>query len=191
MKNTFLILFFLHFLTGCNNQKLTHQETVAKYYNARDAANYNEMKTFISDSITIIAGDYVMPYTHDSYYEEFKWDSIFKTSYKIVELEEKNNQIIASVASNSVRYEFLKNNPLTCQFKISFNSGKISKIESMECISADWNIWQKERDSLVSWINKNHPKLDGFIHDMTMNGAINYLKAIELYKTDKKRLVTK
>ncbi|MBD0851909.1 hypothetical protein [Maribacter arenosus] len=188
MKNTFFILFLLYFLTGCSDQKLTHQETVTKYYNARDAANYNELKTLINDSITIIAGDYVMPYSHDSFYEQFKWDSIFRPSYKIVELEEKNNQIIASVALNSVRNEFLKNNAMTCQYKISFNYGKISKIEELECKSADWNIWQKERDSLVSWIKKNHPELDGFINDMTMNGAMNYLKAIELYETDKNAL---
>lgn len=185
MKNTFLILFFLYFLAGCKDQKLTHQETVTKYYNAFITADYNEIKTFINDSITITGGDYVMPFTRDSYYEQFKWDSIFKPSYEIVELEEKNNQIIVSVASYSLRYEFLKNNPLTCQYKISFNAGKISKIEGLECIGADWNIWQKERDSLVNWINIHHPKLDGFIHDLTMNGALNYLKAIELYKNRK------
>lgn len=77
---------------------------------------------------------------------------------------------------------------MTCQYKISFNSGKISKIEELECKDADWNIWQKKRDSLVSWTKKNHPELDGFINDMTMNGAINYLKAIELYETDKNAL---
>lgn len=73
MKNTLLILFLLYFLTGCNDQKLTHQETVTKYYKARDASNYNKLKTFINDNITITSGDYIMPYTHDSFYEEFKW----------------------------------------------------------------------------------------------------------------------
>lgn len=186
MKNTSLILLLLYFLMGCNDQKLTHQETVAKYYSARDAANYNELKALINDSITITSGDYVMPYTQDSFYEEFKWDSVFRTSYKIVELEEKNNQVITSLALKSTRLEFLKNNPMTCRYKISFNSGKISKIEELECKDADWIIWKKEVDSLVSWIKKNHDELDGFINDMTMNGAINYLKAIELYETDKK-----
>jgi hypothetical protein len=184
IKHTFLILSLFCFLTGCNDKKLTHQETVTKYYNAFDLGDYNVIKTVISDSITIIGGDYVMPFTHDSFYKQFKWDSIFKPSYEIIELEEKNNQIIASVASKSLRYEFLKNNPLTCKFKISFNTGKISKIEDMEYINADWNIWQKERDSLVSWINNNHPELDGFIYDLTIKGAINYLKAIELYKNE-------
>ncbi|MEP1489039.1 MAG: hypothetical protein ABJK28_11480 [Algibacter sp.] len=184
MKHTFLILFILYSITGCNNQKLTHQETVTKYYKAFNSADFNEIKTVTSDSITIIGGDYIMPFTHDSFYEQFKWDSIFKPSYEIIELEEKDNQIIAFVASKSLRYEFLKNNPLTCKFKISFNSGKISKIEDLEFINVDWNIWQKERDSLASWINNNHPEFDGFIHDLTMKGAINYLKAIELYKNE-------
>lgn len=47
-----------------------------------------------------------MPYTNDSFYEVFKWDSVFKPSYTIVELQEKNNLIIAFVALNSVRNEF-------------------------------------------------------------------------------------
>ncbi|WPP49957.1 hypothetical protein [Catalinimonas niigatensis] len=62
------------------------------------------------------------------------------------------------------------------------------KLESLECLNADWNIWQTERDSLVNWTRNNHPKLDGFIHDLTMDGAINYLKAIELYEKRKDAL---
>lgn len=185
MKNTFLTLFILFFFAGCSDQKLTHQETVTKYFNARDASDFKELKKVINDSITITAGDYVMQYDQNSFYEQFKWDSVFRPSYKIVESKEKNNQMIVTVAQDNVRNKFLKNNPLVCQFKISFTSGKISRLEELECISTDWNIWQKERDSLVSWINKNHPELDGFINDMTMSGSIDYLKAIELYTNDK------
>ena len=188
MKNIFPILFLFYFLSGCNNRVLTYQETVIKYYNARHAANFNELRTLINDSITITSGDYVMPYDHASFYEVFKWDSIFRTSYSIVELDEKNNQVITSVTMNSLRNEFLKNNKMTCDYKISFNSGKILKIEEIECRDVDWEIWQKQRDSLVDWIKQNHPELNGFIHDMTMNGAINYLKAIEFYETDKNSL---
>lgn len=185
MKITILILSLLYFLTGCDDHNLTHQETVTTYYNARDTSNYDELKTVINDSLTIISGDYVMPYNQDGFYEQFKWDSIFKTSYNIVELVEKDNQIMASVTMNSIRNEFLKNSDMTCQYKISFIAGRISKIEELDCKNADWNIWGKERDSLVNWIDKNHPKLNGFINDMTMNGAQNYLKAIELYKAKK------
>jgi hypothetical protein len=69
---------------------------------------------------------------------------------------------------------------------ISFNSGKISKIEELECKDVDWGLWRKKVDSLIGWIKNNNPELNGFIHDMTMKGATNYVKAIELYEADKK-----
>ena len=72
--------------------------------------------------------------------------------------------------------------------KISFTSGKISRFEDLESVGTDWDVWGAKRDSLVSWIKMNHPELDGFVNDMTMNGSINYLKAIELYTADKSDL---
>lgn len=185
MKNILSVLFLLSFFTGCDKQKSTHQETVSQYYASRDIGNYNELKILINDSITITAGDFVMPYDHDSFHEQFKWDSIFKPAYEVVGLEEKNDQIIASVRLKSVRNTFLKNEAMTCDYKISFHSGKISKIEELDCKDVDWSIWQKERDSLVGWIKENHPELDGFINDMTMRGAMNYVKAIGLYEAEK------
>jgi len=114
MKNYFLILFPLYFLAGCNEQKLTHQETVTKYYQARNAVDYNQIKKYVNDSITITEGDYIMPYPQHTFYEVFKWDSIFQPSYEIAELKKKGNQIIASITLNSIRNEFLKNSPMTC-----------------------------------------------------------------------------
>lgn len=184
MKNKFLKLALIFLSIGCLDQGSTKQDVVKEYYNAFDAGNYNKMKVLINDTITITSGDYVTPYSHESFHEFFKWDSIFKTSYEVVGLEEKDNHIVATVASESLRYKFLKNNPLTCQFNIFFNSGKISKIHSGECVGADWSIWERQRDSLVMWITKNHPELDGFIYDMTQDGAQDYLEAIELYEKE-------
>ncbi|MGE5943308.1 MAG: hypothetical protein ACM31G_03105 [Flavobacteriales bacterium] len=100
----------------------------------------------------------------------------------MVSLENENEHLVATVSVNSLRYEFLKNNPLTCKHAFYFKSGKINKIKTLDCIDTDWEIWQKERDSLVNWVKFNHPELDGFIHDLSMQGAIDYLKAIELYE---------
>ena len=166
---------------GCNSQKLAHLEMVKNYYKARDEANYHEIKNLMYDSITITSGDYIMPYSQDSFYEVFKWDSIFGTSYQIIDLKEKADQVIADVALQSARMEFLENSPMSCRYTISFKSGKISRIEELECEDADWAVWGRKVDSLVSWVHKNHPELDGFIHDMTMEGAIKYTKAMELY----------
>ncbi|MFP2994787.1 hypothetical protein ABN763_02705 [Spongiivirga sp. MCCC 1A20706] len=184
MKKIVLLLVSLYFMVGCTDAKLNHQDTITAYYNARNKLDFNELKTLVNDSITIISGDYVMPYNTKGFYEVFKWDSIFKPSYKLVELEEKSNQVIANVKINSVRNTFLKNSDMTCQYRISFSSGKISKIEELNCTNVDWNTWRQGVDSLTSWIKKHHPELDGFINDMTMNGAENYLKAIELYQAN-------
>ncbi|GMN11417.1 hypothetical protein MTsPCn9_09760 [Croceitalea sp. MTPC9] len=185
MKNTFLTLSLFSVLLGCNEQKPTHKEIVTSYFNAFNSRNYSQIKALVSDSLTITEGDFITTFDHDSYYEHFKWDSIFKPSYEILEIKEENNQVLATIASKSVRYEFLKNNPLTCKRRTSFTSGKISKIEILDCIDVDWTVWQKERDSLVAWTTSNHPELNGFINDLTMKGAQNYLKAMKLYGATK------
>lgn len=156
------------------------------YYEAFNISDYNQVKDLINDSITIIEGDYTMGYTHSTFYEHFKWDSVFRPTNKVIDIQESGNDIIATVEVHSPRFEFLKNNPLTCKHKISFEGSKLTKLENLDCIDADWSVWEKERDSLVNWIKRNHPELDGFIHGQTMNGAINYLKAIELYEKNSK-----
>ncbi|WP_276168241.1 hypothetical protein [Zobellia alginiliquefaciens] len=186
MKPTILILSLLLALTGCNTQKPTHKETVTAYYKAFDSGNFNKIKEVANDSLTIVSGDFVVPYNHASLYAMFKWDSIFKSSYEIIELEEKGNEVIAIIGQKNLRNAFLENNPLEYQVKISFSSNKISKIEDLDYEGPDWNIWQTKRDTLVSWVKVNHPELDGFVNDMTMNGAMNYLKAIELYEVENK-----
>lgn len=185
MRKALGLLLFCMATIACKAQKPTYKETVIKYYNARDTGNYNRIKNVITDSITIIAGDYVMPYDKASFHEQFKWDSIFKPSYKIVKLVENDSSIIATVTQECIRNAFLKNNPLKCSYKISFESGKISKIEDANCINVDWGIWTKQRDDLINWIKKHHPELDGCVYDMTMKGSLNYVKAIELFETNK------
>lgn len=183
MKKHMLFLFLAVVLTACRDQKLSHQELVTAYYNTLDASNYNQLRTYLSDSVTTIAGDYTTRFDHTSYYEQFQWDSIFKSSYNIIDVQEQDKAVIATIAQNNLRNAFLKNNPLVYTVKISFVSGKISKIEDLKSIGTNWMVWTKERDALVRWIEKNHPELDGFVNDMTMKGSMNYLKAIELYTT--------
>lgn len=185
MRKIGIALLVVCCLIGCNEQKRTPKEMVKVYYQSLDLGDYNSIKLVISDSITLVEGDFVMPYDKGSFYEHFKWDSVFRTSYELLNIEEKNNQVFATVASKSIKNEFLQNNPLTCTFKISFKSGKISGIENSKCTGTDWALWETQRDSLVSWVAKTHPNLNGFVYDMTMKGAMNYVNAISLYKKAK------
>ena len=187
MKNPFLLLFVLLLTVACdkNNRRIN---AVNNYYKAFNNSDYNEIKSLITDSITITEGSYVMSYTKKSFNNHFKWDSIFKPTYKVKALKELNDEIIVKIEVNSLRLEFLKNNPMTCEYKISFESDKLTKFENLDCIGVNWAIWEKERDSLIDWISTHHSELDGFIHDLTISGAKNYLKAISLYENNKKAL---
>ncbi|WP_282074723.1 hypothetical protein [Maribacter aquivivus] len=176
MKNTFFILFLIVVLTRCDNEKLSHKETVTIYYKAFDSGDFNKLKGVIHDSITMINGDFVTPFDKDSFYEFYKWDSIFEPSYEVIDLTEENDNLIATISQKNIRNEFLKNNPLQFKVKISFASGKITKLEELDYIGVNWQEWNQEKDSLVNWIKVNHQNLDGFVNDMTRKGAI------ELYK---------
>ena len=178
-------MFLGFFVLGCQQSKMTHQEVVNGYYKARSETNYSEVKKYVSDSLTIVSGDFVMPFDHHSFYEVFKWDSLFRPTYEVVKIEDVDHHIVVSVKLNSVRSEFLKNSYMTCHYKLSFEAGRISKFEEMNCDDVDWNIWEQEVNSLVHWVKEHHPELDGFIHDMTKKGAQNYLRAMELYEKRK------
>ena len=181
MKYMLLLIILACALAGCAEKERSPEETVAAYYKAVAEGNYQEISSLISDSITITSGDYVMPFDKESYHEHFKWDSIFKPTYKVVSIESDNEQVIATVAVSSLRFEFLKNNPLTCSHSIYFNNGNITKLEEITCKDVNWNVWSQQRDSLVAWTARNHPELDHFINDLSMKGAIKYKKAVELY----------
>lgn len=188
MKKVLILFTIISVISGCSNKKLSPSETITEYYAAFDSSNFERLISLVDDSLTIVDGEFETTYSHDSFHQQFKWDSIFQTTYKVIKIEEVSNQVITTVASHSLRYEFLKNNPLTCIFKISLNSGKISRIELVGYEGGDFEVWQQERDSLVKWVNINHPELDGFINDLSMDGSKNYLKAIELYEKRKNAL---
>lgn len=182
MKKILFIIILSIVIASCSKSKNELHEQVTAYYKGYENADYNQVKNTIADTLTIVAGDYTTKYTPKSYYNLFQWDSVFKPNYQLVELKKQGEQIIATVSVHSLRYDFLKNNPLNYKHKLYFKSGKITKIEDVDFIDVNWQIWQNERDKLVNWVQENNPELDGFINDLSKKGAINYVKAIELYQ---------
>jgi len=181
-----LFFAFLSLMASCAGENVDKAEQIKKYYAGLKNSDYNQLLAVIADSLTITEGDYVMEFDRESYYEQFKWDSVFQPDYKVISVENLNGEFTAKVAVESLRFEFLKNNPLTCEHRFQFDAGKIKKIENLDCEDANWHIWTQERDSLVNWIKKNHPELDGFINNLSMRGAQNYLSAITLYQNARK-----
>ena len=181
MKNIFLI-FILLLIIGCSNKQNLESELITTYYKGFKTSNYQLVKNVLSDSLTTVYGGYTTYFTQESYYKQFKWDSVFKPEYELISIDYIDEKYIATVSISCSKFKFLKNNPLTCSYQFLFQSGKTSKIEELDCSNVNWKVWAKEVDTLVNWIKINHPELDGFVNDLSMKGAQNYLKAIELYK---------
>lgn len=184
MRTIFFICILLC-IAGCTEKRNAKSGHVTAYYEGFKNSDYNRIKSTISDSLTIIEGDYILAFTPEDYYDHFKWDSVFRPVYTLIDLKNEQEHVVATVTVHSLRFEFLKNNPLTCRHRFYFESGKISKIETLDCEDVNWELWQKERDALVNWVKLNHPELDGFINDLSMEGAIDYLHAITWYKKRK------
>ncbi|WP_047416348.1 hypothetical protein [Cellulophaga sp. Hel_I_12] len=181
MKNI-LVIFIVLIISSCSEKNNTPSELITAYFKGFKNADYSQVKKTIADSLITIEGDYTMAFSRESYYEKFKWDSVFKPTYKLLSIDTQAEQTIATVSLTSLKLEFLKNSPMTCRYQFYFTSGKISKIENIACSDADWEVWEKEVNTLVQWVQRNHPELDGFIYDLSMKGAIDYVNAIALYK---------
>ncbi len=175
---------FLLSLAACTDGRSSRaQDIIEAYYGGLNAADFKQVRDVVADSFTLIEGEFVTPLTRDEHYVVFQWDSVFATTYTIEKIEAIEDGARALVASSSKRYAFLKNNPLTCEMTFSLSAGKIARVKVGDCAHADWEVWASRRDSLVSWVDDNHPELSGFINDLTKEGAENYLRAIELYES--------
>ena len=183
MKKIFLLVITFLF-ASCAIKKVPKTEQVAKYFEGFKKSDYQEIEKVLSDTLIVTEGDYVTKFTPESYYEHFKWDSVFKPNYKIIELQTQEDYVSATASVKSLKFEYLKNNPMICERKFYFKKGKISKIEIGDCPKTNWTIWSEQVDKLVNWIKLNQPELDGFIYDLSQKGALNYLKAIDLYKKE-------
>ena len=76
MKRLLILFILTALLIGCS-EKPTPGEIVSESYDAFNSSDFDRIAAVIADSITIIDGEYVMPYSVESFHEQFKWDSIF------------------------------------------------------------------------------------------------------------------
>lgn len=179
-------IFFVSILVlglGCKDKQQTASQLVSAYYEGFVKGDYEQIKSTLSDSLVTTEGDFNMPFSRESYYEKFKWDSVFRPVYRLKDIRIEDDVAIAKVAVTSPRLVFLKNSPMTCIYRFQFEQGKIAQIDNLECPDAKWKLWEKGVNELVQWTKVHHPELDGFINDLTMNGAQNYMKAIRLYES--------
>lgn len=159
-------------------------EIAKKYYSVLDNSNYSGINTWFSDSLITKEGEYEQHYSKSEYLEFLKWDAVFDPSYEILEMELQDGIVNVQISKMDKRIFFLHEEPFITRQIIRFEKDKIISIET-DYVNFQENTWARNKTELLSWIDENHPELNGFIYDQTEAGGMKFLKAIELYKNKK------
>ncbi|MFA5649046.1 MAG: hypothetical protein WC951_12160 [Bacteroidales bacterium] len=186
--NLLFILFgLITILLSCNlNQKnREREELVRDYYNGFNTGDYGLISNTVCDSIKITEKEYILTRTRNELQRQFQWDSVFSPKYSLVDLKIKGNSAEVTISKICKRIAFLQDSALVYNVLIDFDGDKISEIQTTEYVFLDFLKWRPRRDNLTNWINENHPELAGFVSTQSVEGAQNYLIAIDLYKTEK------
>lgn len=168
--------------------KETSKLDIAKrYYKALDDSHSADMLTCVGDSILIRENpdDYEEHFSRKEYTQWLEWEAVFQPSYKILEIEEENDFVKAKISKIDKRLSFLTEEPIVWNEILRFRNQKIIKVERVEYEVFNVSKFVRNRDTLVKWIDKNHPELSGFLYPQTKSTAIKYLKAIERYTEEK------
>ncbi|MEP2935759.1 MAG: hypothetical protein ABJM06_14900 [Gilvibacter sp.] len=188
-KITVLFLFLTIGIISCKNSEKEYDklEIAKKYYEVLDKSNTSGIEAFLTDSLLTkeTEYDYEQTFSKNEYVEWLKWDSVFEPTYKILEIEEKNETVKAKISKTDKRVTFLHKQPIVTDQVIRFEKDKITSIETTKYVIFNDSLFVANREKFLKWIDENHPELGGFIHDQTETGGMKYLKAIELYESNK------
>lgn len=181
------LLGLLFFFTSCQNEKKnrSRQQIVEDYFAELNRSNIAEASKFVSPDILGSELEFIQVSNKEDWFRQFRWDSVFNPKYKILEISESEEKVEATISKKCRRIQYLHDGPIVVKVSFEFRNNLISKDHTFEFLKFDFEKWQSRRDSLVSWIDDNHPELSGFIYDQTVKGGQDYLFAIELYQKAK------
>lgn len=166
-------------LIACQSSQ--KEQLAQDYYQALDESDFTGIVRLQLDSVRVKEGQYTSVYSVGDYVNWFQWDSVFQPSYKILDMRTTEEGIEIKVSKDDPRIQFLNERPLVTKEQLQIKAGKIYSLEVLEYISFNNEQWDANREKLVSWVDKNHPELNGFINDQTLKGGLDYLKALDLY----------
>jgi hypothetical protein len=185
-----LLLLTIGIISCKNSEKVINRAEITKqYYKNLDNSDYSKISEWFADSIRTIEGEHKNIYSKKEYLEILKWDAVFEPNYEILQIEQKDGIIKAKISKMDKRIFFLHEKPFVIHQIIKFQKDKIISIET-DYLNFDYPTWEKNKKGLLSWIDKNNPELNGFINDLTEDGGIKFLKAMELYKNNYSAITT-
>jgi hypothetical protein len=171
----------LYFACNTSPQKLSHQEIVVRFYDALNASNFEQLKKYTADSILIKRAETIVTSSIDELHGQFQYDSVFSPTIQVLEINAENNALNVLLSITSKRIQFLHDTAIVYIAVIQFKRNQVSRIEINDYMNLDLTKLRAREDSLFQWIDQNHPQLSGFKNDRSIQGAMDYVMAIELF----------
>jgi len=184
MRPIITLSLFALILGTCTQRN--YEKQARAFYQAMNNSSLSALEELYDDSVRIGNDGEFISYSFADYQNWLSWDSTFNPTYKVLELKQSEDYVEATISKACTRIIYLNGEPTVFKEKLRFKNGRIRSVESTELILFHTEKWVNRRDTLVNWTAEKHPELVGFIYDQTKQGAINYLKAIELFEEAKR-----
>lgn len=178
------LLFLLSIATlSCYSPKFNPENVVKNYIEAINTGNFMLISGNVHDSLKYFEIDYLVSDTKKKFYKNFQWDSVFSPKAELIACKNFGKDSASAILSkNCQRIQFLQGKSLVVKQNFYFENNILTKIKTIEYLDEDFATWGANLDSLNKFTDLNHPELTGFANDITVKGAQNYLKVIDLYK---------
>lgn len=174
-------------LMSCENKQIQSKniEITKQYFKVLNHAEPSKVMNWLANSLKITEEEYRQTYSKNEYSKVLQWDSVFTPNYRVLNIEEKDAIVNVKISKIDQRISFLHDNePFVTNHQIKFHEGKIVEIAT-DYVNFNYAAWEKNKTELLSYINQNHPELNGFLNDLTKDGGIKFLKAITFYNNKK------
>ncbi|WP_108424964.1 hypothetical protein [Flagellimonas amoyensis] len=184
LKKLVVPFLIMAILVSCRDgaEKLDKTGIAENYIKALNASDFEQLVGLFQDSIRFNEMEYIRTFDKESYHSLFQWDSVFNPKYEILDIKEEGENLRLTISKECERIHFLHETPFISSEIMNIKEGKIHSIDIVEYVDFNDSLWIAKREDLVSWIEGHHPDLNGFIHDQTKQGAINYQKAMAFYR---------
>lgn len=183
-KYLFYVVFLL-FTMSCSlhNDKNGSIEIIKNYYDGLNQSNYELVSSCIGDSLAMneTEWNYYLTFSRSEFKDWFQWDSTFKPKYKIVNINEKNDSVFATITKIDSRIQVLNYKPITYKVHFDIVDNKLIALHRYKYLQADWTTWQSNREQFIKWIDHFHPEYSGFMNVQNKEYGEKYLDAINLY----------
>lgn len=177
-----LLLIGACFACESADKELNLETKTRAFYTAMATGDLERLGALHLDSVRVSEGDYHMVYSLEAYGDWLAWDAVFKPTYELLEIQEKEGFTEVVVSKACKRILFLNEAPIVTRERLYFEAGKIQRLEILEFLSFNDSTWNSKRAELVSLIEAERPALKGFLTDQTRQGGLNYIEAIDWYE---------